>query len=53
MNSIFASLNAGLFGLLFFFAIFLFLIMWLIRPGAKAAAEKHAQIPLNEDRENE
>ena len=45
----FASANAGLIGLLFFFAFFMSVALWLLRPGAKEKAQHDARIPLTED----
>lgn len=50
MKQLFASADAGLLGLLFFFTFFIALVFWLLRPGAKGKAEEHARIPLNEDK---
>ncbi len=36
--------------LLVFAGIFLGLVLWLLRPGAKRAARRHAEIPFREDR---
>jgi len=49
MKGIFASPEAGIIGLLFFFTFFVLLALWLIRPGAKEKAKDHARIPLEED----
>ena len=37
-------------GLVYMFAIFLIVVLFLLRPGAKKNAEDAAQIPFNEDR---
>jgi len=37
-------------GLLYMFAVFVGVILFLLRPGAKKQAEDAAQIPFNEDR---
>jgi cbb3-type cytochrome oxidase subunit 3 len=35
--------------LLVFAGIFVGLILWLLRPGARVAARRHAEIPFRED----
>lgn len=49
MKEIFASADAGLIGLLFFFGFFCLITIWTFRPGAKKKYEKMAQIPLEEN----
>lgn len=49
MKEIFASADAGLIGLLFFFVFFCAVVLWTFRPGAKKKYEDNANIPLNED----
>jgi cbb3-type cytochrome oxidase subunit 3 len=49
MKALFASSSAGLIGLLFFFAIFCLILLWVYRPGAKEKFKKHGQIPLKDD----
>ncbi len=39
-------------GLLYMFVLFVGIIFFTFRPGSKEKAEKIAQIPLNEDRNN-
>ncbi|WP_417409844.1 cbb3-type cytochrome c oxidase subunit 3 [Hoeflea sp.] len=36
-------------GLVFMFAVFVGVVLFLLRPGAKKAANEAAQIPLKED----
>ena len=36
-------------GLVFMFAIFIGVVLFMFRPGAKKAADEAAQIPLKED----
>jgi len=36
-------------GLVFLFAVFVGMVLFLLRPGAKKAANDAAQIPLKED----
>ncbi|MCY0095748.1 cbb3-type cytochrome c oxidase subunit 3 [Hoeflea ulvae] len=36
-------------GLVFLFAVFIGVVLFLLRPGAKKAADDAAQIPLKED----
>ena len=45
--------HAGLIGLLFFFCLFMVIALWTYRPGAKASYQKNADIPLNEDEDQE
>lgn len=40
------SNNAGLTGLLFFFTVFLVVVIWAFRPGARQTIESHKFIPL-------
>jgi cbb3-type cytochrome oxidase subunit 3 len=48
MKEMFASPVFGLLGLLFFFAFFCFVLIWVFRPGSKEKYEKDAKIPLKE-----
>lgn len=41
--------HAGLVGMLFFFAFFIGVCIWLYLPGMKSRIEPLAYIPLNED----
>ncbi len=41
--------NAGMSGLLFFFFVFLFIVLWSFRPSAKETIESHKYIPLEGD----
>lgn len=41
--------HAGLIGLLFFFAFFTGVILYVFRPGTKKQYESTAHIPLKED----
>lgn len=43
------SANAGMSGLIFFLSVFLFVVFWAFRPGAKETIESHKYIPLTED----
>ena len=36
-------------GLVFMFVVFVGVVLFMFRPGGKAAAERAAQIPLKED----
>ncbi|WP_339761397.1 cbb3-type cytochrome c oxidase subunit 3 [uncultured Hoeflea sp.] len=36
-------------GLVFMFAVFVGVVLFLLRPGARKAADEAAQIPLKED----
>jgi cbb3-type cytochrome oxidase subunit 3 len=44
-----ASTTAGMAGLLIFLGMFLFIVASLLRPGAKAEADRNARIPFKED----
>lgn len=41
--------HAPVIGLLFFFAVFLFIAFQAYKPGAKQKLQQHAQIPLREE----
>lgn len=49
MKHFFADANMGLIGLLFFFAFFCIMLLWVMRPGSKRDYQKKSEIPLNED----
>ena len=49
MTALVASKVAGLFGLLFFLAFFLGVVVMLVWPGAREKAAQHALIPFKED----
>ena len=51
MKEIFASSEFGLIGLLFFFAFFVGITLWTLRPNAKKKYADHANIPLKENDE--
>jgi len=51
MKEIFASGEYGLVGLLFFFAFFVAITLWTLRPNAKKKYEDHGNIPLKENDE--
>lgn len=53
MKELFADATFGMIGLLFFFAFFIGLMVWLFRPGAKREYDDAGQIPLKEDDKNE
>ena len=36
-------------GLMFFFSVFVGIVLWVMRPGAKAELQTLAQIPLKEE----
>jgi len=48
VKELFASANAGLIGLLFFFIFFCIVVAWAFRPGARKKYKEHADIPLKE-----
>lgn len=48
MKEIFASADAGLIGLLFFFVFFIAVVVWVFRPGSKKRYDQDAHIPLKE-----
>jgi len=47
--SLYLSENAGMVGLLFFFALFIGIAIWALRPANKRTLESHKYIPLSED----
>lgn len=49
MNSLFASADAGLVGLLFFFCVFVGVAIWAYTPKRKQEIESHKYIPFSED----
>lgn len=49
MKQLFASADAGLIGLIFFFVFFCAVVLWTFRPGAKNKYKKHGQLPLEEN----
>lgn len=49
MKQIFASADAGLIGLLFFFAIFVGVLVYVFWPGSKDKFKKYGDIPLEDD----
>ncbi|MAF97032.1 MAG: CcoQ/FixQ family Cbb3-type cytochrome c oxidase assembly chaperone [Micavibrio sp.] len=51
MKEFFADADAGLYGLLFFFAFFCVVLLWTFRPGAKKQYEDQGNIPLKETEE--
>lgn len=44
----FSSEAAGVAGLLFFFAFFTLMTLWVFRPGAKGKYQSDAQIPFKD-----
>lgn len=53
MKSLFASADAGLIGLLFFFAIFVGIALWVYNPTRKCQIEQLKNIPLNNEDDND
>ncbi len=49
MKALFASETFGLLGLVLFFTLFIGLLIWIFRPGAKAQFQQHSEIPLKDD----
>jgi len=49
MKELFANADLGLLGLLFFFAFFCAVLLWVMRPGSKAQYKRDSEIPLKED----
>jgi len=49
MKALFASLDAGLFGLSFFFLTFVGIAIWAMLPAQKDRLEAHKYIPLSGD----
>jgi len=50
MKEIFANPAMGLLGLMFFFAFFCAVLLWVLRPGAKKKYKQDAEIPFKEDK---
>lgn len=50
MKEYFASPDAGLYGLLFFFTFFIVMLIWLFRPGNKDRYKSYGDIPLKDDK---
>ena len=50
MKEMFASPTFGLIGLLLFFGVFVLILFRLYAPGGKEKFEKHAEIPLEDDK---
>lgn len=48
MKEMFANADHGLVGLLFFFAFFVVVTLWTLRPWAKNKYKDHGNIPLEE-----
>lgn len=46
----FISDNAGMLGLLFFFFVFVSIVLWTFRPGAKETYQAIAKTALQEDK---
>ena len=49
MKTIFANADAGLFGLMFFFLVFVGIAVWALTPSRKKQLESHKNIPLSEE----
>lgn len=49
MKELFASANFGMIGLLFFFAVFVGIALWVYYPANKKKIETLKNIPLSED----
>lgn len=49
MKELFASVDAGLTGLLFFFFVFMVVAVWAFHPKHKQRIESHKYIPLAEE----
>ena len=49
MKELFANADVGLFGLLFFFTVFVGISVWAYMPKRKAEIEQLKNIPLRED----
>lgn len=48
MKEIFANGDVGLIGLMFFFAFFILMLVWLFQPGKKEIFAKYGNIPLKD-----
>lgn len=53
MKALFASGSYGLIGLLFFFAVFVGIALWVYNPKRKQEIEKLKNIPLEEGSDDE
>ena len=53
MKEMFASAELGTAGLLFFFIFFCVATIWTFRPGKKEAYQKHGNIPLKHQDDQE
>jgi len=49
MNEVFASANAGFIGLALFIAMFLMVLVWVLKPGSKEHFKKFGDIPLKDE----
>jgi cbb3-type cytochrome oxidase subunit 3 len=49
MKELFASSSYGIVGLIIFVAFFVGILIWVLRPGAKAKFQDHANIPLKDE----
>lgn len=49
MKQMFASIDAGMIGLLFFFTVFCGIAIWAFRPKNKIHIESYKYIPLSEE----
>lgn len=49
MKALFASADHGLIGLIFFFAFFIGVLIWVFMPGAKEKFKQYGDIPLEDD----
>lgn len=45
--------HAGVIGLLFFFFFFVGVVLWVFRPGSKSGYQAKANIPLNDDKDED
>lgn len=49
MKELYADYTMGMIGLLFFFLLFMGILVWLFRPGAKEKFKEYGNIPLRDD----
>lgn len=47
----FLNMHMGTIGLIFFFIFFVFMMIWIFRPGSKDIYQSQANIPLKEGKD--
>lgn len=51
MKTLFASELYGTIGLILFFTLFVGILIWISKPGAKDKFKKYGEIPLKDDQD--